>query len=131
MLYRLERVHKSFGTKSVLVGATWQHDPGRVVGLVGRNGAGKSTLLRIVQGHVEPDAGRVLLAGGTTFASLEQAVEPEGDEPLRIDGNHRGNVQRKPRHLLRFAAVHADAPHLGGSAAGGKKKNRRRKICYI
>jgi len=83
VLYRLERVHKSFGTKSVLTGATWQHDPGRVVGLVGRNGAGKSTLLRIVQGHVEPDAGRVLLAGGTTFASLEQAVEPEGDEPLR------------------------------------------------
>ena len=32
---------------------------------------------------MEPDAGRVLLAGGTTFASLEQAVGPEGDEPLR------------------------------------------------
>ena len=83
MLYRLERVHKSFGTKTVLSGATWQHDPGRVAGLVGRNGAGKSTLLRIVQGLVEPDEGRVLCAGGTTFASLEQAVEPEGDEPLR------------------------------------------------
>jgi len=83
VLYRLERVHKSFGTKTVLAGATWQHDPGRVVGLVGRNGAGKSTLLRIVPGQVEPDEGRVLLAGGTTFASLEQAVEPEGDEPLR------------------------------------------------
>ncbi len=83
MLYRLERVHKSFGTKTVLAGATWQHDPGRVAGLVGRNGAGKSTLLRLVQGLVEPDAGRVLHAGGTTFASLEQAVEPEGDEPLR------------------------------------------------
>ena len=84
MLYRLERVHKSFGTKTVLSGATWQHDPGRVAGLVGRNGAGKSTLLRIVQGLVEPDEGRVLLAGGTTFASLEQAVEPEGEEPLRV-----------------------------------------------
>ena len=83
MLYRLERVHKGFGAKTVLAGATWQHDPGRVAGLVGRNGAGKSTLLRIVQGLVEPDAGRVLRAGGTTFASLEQAVEPEGDEPLR------------------------------------------------
>ncbi len=83
MLYRLERVHKGFGTKTVLSGATWQHDPGRVAGLVGRNGAGKSTLLRIVQGLVEPDAGRVLVAGGTTFASLEQAVEPEGEEPLR------------------------------------------------
>jgi ATP-binding cassette subfamily F protein 3 len=83
VLYRLENVAKSFGTKDVLAGATWQHDPGRVVGLVGRNGAGKTTVLKIVEGLLEPDAGRRLLAGTTTFASLEQAVEPEGDEPLR------------------------------------------------
>ncbi len=83
MLYRLENVRKSFGTKDVLVDATWQHDPGRIVGLVGRNGAGKSTVLKIVQGLVEPDGGKRHLAGGTTFASLDQAVEPEGDEPLR------------------------------------------------
>jgi ATP-binding cassette subfamily F protein 3 len=83
VLYRLENVRKSFGTKDVLVEATWQHDPGRIVGLVGRNGAGKSTVLKIVQGVVESDGGKRYLAGGTTFASLEQAVEPEGDEPLR------------------------------------------------
>jgi ATP-binding cassette subfamily F protein 3 len=83
VLYRLENVRKSFGTKDVLVEATWQHDPGRIVGLVGRNGAGKSTVLKIVQGTVEPDGGKRYLAGGTTFASLDQAVEPEGDEPLR------------------------------------------------
>jgi len=44
MLYRLDGVRKSFGTKDVLKDATWQHDPGRVVGLVGlvgRNGAGQ------------------------------------------------------------------------------------------
>ena len=83
MLYRLENVRKSFGTKDVLKDATWQHDPGRVVGLVGRNGAGKSTVLKIVSGDLEPDGGRRFVAGGTTFASLDQAVEPEGDEPLR------------------------------------------------
>jgi ATP-binding cassette subfamily F protein 3 len=83
VLYRLENVRKSFGAKDVLKGATWQHDPGRIVGLVGRNGAGKSTVLKIVQGILEPDGGKRHVAGGTTFASLEQAVEPEGDEPLR------------------------------------------------
>jgi len=83
VLYRLVNVRKSFGTKDVLLDATWQHDPGRIVGLVGRNGAGKSTVLKIVQGVLEPDGGRRFLAGGTTFASLEQAVEPEGLEPLR------------------------------------------------
>ena len=44
VLYRLENIRKGFGTKDVLVDATWQHDPGRIVGLVGRNGAGKSTV---------------------------------------------------------------------------------------
>ncbi|MEO8584554.1 MAG: ribosomal protection-like ABC-F family protein [Acidobacteriota bacterium] len=83
MLYRLENVRKSFGTKDVLLDATWQHDPGRIVGLVGRNGAGKSTVLKIVLSLVEPDGGKLYVAGGTTFASLDQAVEPEGDEPLR------------------------------------------------
>ncbi|MCM3877713.1 MAG: ATP-binding cassette domain-containing protein, partial [Thermoanaerobaculia bacterium] len=84
VLYRLENVRKSFGTKDVLVDATWQHDPGRIVGLVGRNGAGKSTVLKIVLSLVEPDGGKLHVAGGTTFASLDQAVEPEGDEPLRV-----------------------------------------------
>ena len=96
MLYRLESVRKSFGTKDVLKDATWQHDPGRVVGLVGRNGAGKSTVLRIVLGTMEPDGGRRLVAGGTTFASLDQAVEPEGDEPLRAF------VARAQEDLVRF-----------------------------
>jgi len=83
VLYRLDAVRKGFGSKDVLIDATWQHDPGRIVGLVGRNGAGKSTVLKIILGLVEPDGGRRLVAGGTTFASLDQAVEPEGDEPLR------------------------------------------------
>jgi ATP-binding cassette subfamily F protein 3 len=84
VLYRLENVRKSFGTKDVLLDATWQHDPGRIVGLVGRNGAGKSTVLKIVLSLVEPDGGKLHVAGGATFASLDQAVEPEGDEPLRV-----------------------------------------------
>ncbi len=83
VLYRLENVRKSFGSTEVLKDATWQHDPGRIVGVVGRNGAGKSTLLKLVSGLLEPDGGRRIVAGGTTFASLEQAVEPEGDEPVR------------------------------------------------
>ncbi|MGA7992353.1 MAG: ABC-F family ATP-binding cassette domain-containing protein [Thermoanaerobaculia bacterium] len=110
MLYRLENIRKSFGTKDVLVDATWQHDPGRIVGLVGRNGAGKSTVLRIVQGVVEPDGGKRYLAGGTTFASLEQAVEPEGEEPLRAFVARAQEpllvLEREMRRLEEEIAVH-------------------------
>jgi ATPase subunit of ABC transporter with duplicated ATPase domains len=83
VLYRLENVRKSFGTKDVLSDATWQHDPGRIVGLVGRNGAGKSTVLKIVAGTMEPDGGKRHVAGGIRFVTLDQAVEPEGNEPVR------------------------------------------------
>jgi ABC-type branched-subunit amino acid transport system ATPase component/MFS family permease len=37
--------------------------PGEIVGLIGANGAGKTTLFDLLSGYVEPDAGRVLLAG--------------------------------------------------------------------
>ena len=119
MLYRLENVAKSFGTKDVLVDATWQHDPGRVVGLVGRNGAGKTTVLKIVQGLVEPDEGERLVAGGTTFASLEQAVEPEGDEPLRAfvarAQEHLDEAEREMRRLeeeIASRSGHGGSPEL-------------------
>ena len=44
MLYRFDRVRKSYGPKEVLKDVTWQHHPGPKVGLVGRNGAGQTTL---------------------------------------------------------------------------------------
>ena len=119
MLYRLDNVAKSFGTKNVLADATWQHDPGRVVGLVGRNGAGKTTVLKIVQGLVEPDEGERLVAGGTTFASLEQAVEPEGDEPLRAfvarAQEHLDEAEREMRRLeeeIASRSGHGGSPEL-------------------
>jgi len=119
VLYRLDNVAKSFGTKNVLADATWQHDPGRVVGLVGRNGAGKTTVLKIVQGLVEPDEGERLVAGGTTFASLEQAVEPEGDEPLRAfvarAQEHLDEAEREMRRLeeeIASRSGHGGSPEL-------------------
>jgi len=82
VLYRFDRVAKHYGPKDVLREATWQHNPGQKVGLVGRNGAGKTTLLRMVLGREEPDAGEIVRANTVRIATVEQALEADPAEPL-------------------------------------------------
>jgi ATP-binding cassette, subfamily F, member 3 len=82
VLYRFEKVRKSYGPREVLREVTWQHNPGEKVGLVGRNGAGKTTLLRLILGREEPDAGEVMRASAVRIATVEQALEGDLEESL-------------------------------------------------
>jgi ATP-binding cassette, subfamily F, member 3 len=79
MLYRFESIAKSYGTHEILRGATWQHNPGERVGLVGRNGAGKTTLFRLLLRVEEPDSGAIHRASGLTVGHLSQHLDaPQG-----------------------------------------------------
>lgn len=51
-----------------------QIEAGQKIGLLGRNGAGKTTFMRMLNGLVEPDAGRIDFAPGTTVSLLPQDV---------------------------------------------------------
>ena len=82
MLYRFDRVRKSYGPKDVLRDVTWQHNPGQKVGLVGRNGAGKTTLLRIALGREEPDSGEFIKANSVRIATVDQALQSDANEKL-------------------------------------------------
>ncbi|MFY9551505.1 MAG: ABC-F family ATP-binding cassette domain-containing protein, partial [Thermoanaerobaculia bacterium] len=82
MLYRFDHVRKSYGPKEVLREATWQHNPGQKVGLVGKNGAGKTTLLRIALGREEPDGGEFVKANAARIATVDQALEADLAETL-------------------------------------------------
>jgi ATP-binding cassette subfamily F protein 3 len=82
VLYRFDRVRKSYGPKEVLREVTWQHNPGHKVGLVGRNGAGKTTLLRIALGKEEPDAGALIKANALRMASVDQMAPENLEEGL-------------------------------------------------
>jgi ATP-binding cassette subfamily F protein 3 len=82
VLYRLENVAKRYGSREVLRGASWQHNPAEKVGLIGRNGSGKTTLLRLVLGREETDSGRVLRASGIRIGAVDQTLAPDVVEPL-------------------------------------------------
>ena len=74
MLFRLSDVHKSYGARDVLRGASLQINPGEHVGLVGRNGAGKTTIFNLVTQEITPDRGDVVRARGLKLGLLAQHI---------------------------------------------------------
>jgi len=74
MLFRLSDVHKAYGARDVLRGASLQINPGEHVGLVGRNGAGKTTIFNLVTQEITPDRGEVVRARGLKLGLLAQHV---------------------------------------------------------
>src|SRR2546423_9827728 len=77
MLYRFDNLEKSYGPHDIVKGATWQHNPGEKVGLVGRNGAGKTTLFRLLLKQEDTDRGQVLRASGLTIGHVGQHLDAE------------------------------------------------------
>ncbi len=103
MLYRFENAVKSYGPKSVLQGASWQHNPGEKVGLIGRNGAGKTTLLRLVLGTEETDSGRIVRASNIRIGSVDQTLDSELDRPLEeFAAGAFGHLQRVESDMRRL-----------------------------
>jgi ABC-type transporter Mla maintaining outer membrane lipid asymmetry ATPase subunit MlaF len=63
VLIELDAVHKAFGAKPILAGATIAVRRGEAVGIIGASGTGKSTTLRLMAGLLAPDAGCVRVCG--------------------------------------------------------------------
>jgi ABC-2 type transport system ATP-binding protein len=66
-MYAIEvvKLHKSYGTQSVLHDINFQVAPGEVYGLLGPNGTGKSTLIHLLLGFLKPNRGRITVLGET------------------------------------------------------------------
>ena len=76
-------IRHSFGTRTILDGATLSIEPGERVGVVGRNGQGKSTFIKCMVGDLKADAGEVSIARGARVGYLHQNPDLPVDETLR------------------------------------------------
>ncbi len=71
-LLQISDISLTFGGDPVFADLSLVVQPGDRVALVGRNGSGKSTLMKVMAGLVEPDAGAVVMAPGTSVGYMEQ-----------------------------------------------------------
>jgi ABC-type multidrug transport system ATPase subunit len=104
-------LHKSFGAKSVLSGASFSVEEGAVVALVGPNGSGKTTTLHLLAGLATPDAGTARIGGVDVVRDRSDAQAKLAFLPQDV----RFHDALTPRQVLRFYADlrGADADRIG------------------
>src|ERR1043166_1756946 len=56
-------VYRGFDELPVLIDVTFEVERGEMVVVLGRSGVGKSVTLKHILGFIQPDSGRVLVAG--------------------------------------------------------------------
>lgn len=72
IIYTMDRVSRSYGTKVVLKDISISYYYGAKIGVIGANGAGKSSLFKILAGIDKDYSGETKLAPGYTIGYLEQ-----------------------------------------------------------
>lgn len=121
---------KRYGDAEVVRGIDLQVRRGECFGLLGPNGAGKTTTLRLLLGLIEPDAGRIELAGIPVPARAREArmkigVVPQMDN-LDPDFSVRENLLAYGRYFgMTKAAIAARVPELLDFAGLAHKADAR------
>ena len=82
IIYTMDRVTRSYGTKVVLKDISISYYYGAKIGVVGPNGSGKSSLFKILAGKDTDFAGETSLAPGYTIGYLEQEPELESGKTV-------------------------------------------------
>lgn len=83
MEIKADKIHKAYGTITVLDDISFSLEKGQKAGLIGYNGTGKTTLLKILAGLVELDAGEVTVRKGAVLGYMPQDTSLVSDETIR------------------------------------------------
>ena len=144
--FEFRSVSKAFGDHEVLKEASFFVDPGETAVIMGRSGVGKSVSLKLLLGFLEPDAGRIIVAGkdvtgwsekqfseirrrvtmvfqsGALFDSLtvaENVAFPLVSRGERVD---RAKVDQRVAELLDMLEVSQFADRLPADLSTGTKR---------
>lgn len=71
MELKIEKLVKSFEEKSVIRGAEYSFEKGKIYGLLGRNGAGKTTLFNCISGEMEFESGKIYIQDEENNESMD------------------------------------------------------------
>jgi glycine betaine/proline transport system ATP-binding protein len=136
---------RRLGVTPAVVDASFEVEPGEVFVVMGLSGSGKSTLIRMLNGLLEPTAGRVLI-GGADLARLDPAglrklrrdklsmvfqhfallphrtVLENAGYALRIRGMDRATRTAKARAALSMVGLAGWEDRLPGQLSGGMKQ---------
>lgn len=73
-MIRFENIYKSFGTRDILKGISFEIPKGKTTVVLGASGGGKSTIIKHIVGLLEPDSGAIYISGEKLDVSDEKAL---------------------------------------------------------
>ncbi|MDP5274119.1 ABC transporter ATP-binding protein [Chengkuizengella axinellae] len=86
-MLRVENVSKTIQNHKILNNISFEIEPGKIVGLVGRNGAGKTTLLKTIVGILTPTQGDIRFEQESVYTkpAIKQQIVfvPDSPEALK------------------------------------------------
>lgn len=103
-MIHLQGVTKRYGHRVALHPTDLEVPEGEITALIGPSGCGKSTLIRTVLGLIEPDGGKVTVAGADVTPATAQEVRRKVGYVIQDGGlfphlTARENVTLMARHL--------------------------------
>lgn len=144
-MIKASEVYKRFSTVEALKGVSLEVARAEIVAIVGASGAGKSTLLQILGTLLQPDSGKVEIAGTDVYSLGEKQLAafrnrhigfvfqfhhllPEFTAlenvmmPALIGGVPKRTARQRAEELLGFMGLKDRSSHKPNELSGGEKQ---------
>lgn len=114
MEIKANKIHKTYGTLTILENISFSLEKGQKAGLIGYNGTGKTTLLKILAGLVEPDSGEVTVRKSAVIGYMPQDTSLVSDETMRDYVRRVSGMARLEEHMEKSSETMAEYERRDG-----------------